>query len=169
MVAQRARRQRQAFGGPEVRLASALLPDVTGPITKFEGSHRFLSNLWHVRVVLDGHTYPSVEHAFQAARTLDPSVRARVRACTYASAAAAAVTGAVERPGWSRMHKDVMKDLLLQKFDPKNRCAERLLQTGESELIWNNHVGDRFWGCSGGVGENHLGLMLMEIRTNLER
>ena len=37
-------------------------------IKEFQGENRFLSNFYPARVVWMGHTYPTVEHAFQAAK-----------------------------------------------------------------------------------------------------
>jgi len=38
-------------------------------ISEFKGDYRFLSNFYAASVYLDGILYPSVEHAFQAAKT----------------------------------------------------------------------------------------------------
>ncbi len=44
-------------------------------ITSFSGKYRWLSNFFPVSICYDGITYPSVEHAFQAAKSLDPQSR----------------------------------------------------------------------------------------------
>lgn len=41
-------------------------------ISEFQGQYRFLSNFWPAVVQLDGIYYPTVEHAYQAAKTLQP-------------------------------------------------------------------------------------------------
>ena len=38
------------------------------------------------------------------------------------------------------------------------------LQLIEGEIVEENTWGDTFWGVCKGVGENHLGKLLMEIR-----
>ena len=48
-------------------------------ISAFAGRYRFLSNFIGVGVTLDGLKYPSVEAAFQAAKTLDPQRRTPFR------------------------------------------------------------------------------------------
>jgi len=50
------------------------------PILGFKGAYRWLSNFWPAPVMLDGMRYSDVEHAYQAAKTLDPEVRARIAA-----------------------------------------------------------------------------------------
>lgn len=37
-------------------------------ILRFHGRFRFLSNFWPASVVMDGEVYPTVEHAYQAAK-----------------------------------------------------------------------------------------------------
>ena len=39
-------------------------------IDQFKDEFRFLSNFWQSEVVLDDRKYPTVEHAYQAAKTL---------------------------------------------------------------------------------------------------
>jgi len=48
-------------------------------IKSFQGSYRFLSNFWFCKIKCnDGITYPSVEHAFQAAKSRSLSERKRM-------------------------------------------------------------------------------------------
>ena len=48
-------------------------------ITSFAGEHRWLSNFWPVLIDCDGRTWPSVEHLYQAAKTLDPAEQEAIR------------------------------------------------------------------------------------------
>lgn len=48
------------------------------PINTFNGDYRFLSNFYPAEVLFEGITWPSVEHAFQAAKTDDPAEKARI-------------------------------------------------------------------------------------------
>jgi hypothetical protein len=43
-----------------------------------------------------------------------------------------------------------------------------LLATGDKELIEGNTWGDTFWGVCNGIGQNHLGKILMAKRTELK-
>ncbi len=52
------------------------------PILAFAGDHVFLSNFYYSPVHWEGVSYPTVEHAFQAAKTFDPEERRRVRAAS---------------------------------------------------------------------------------------
>ena len=51
-------------------------------IDSFSGENFFLSNFYPVLVEMEGEVYPSVEHAFQAAKTLDVKKRAEIRAAS---------------------------------------------------------------------------------------
>lgn len=44
-------------------------------INSFMGKYRFLSNFWPCKVIFNGLEYPSTEHAYQAAKTLNPEER----------------------------------------------------------------------------------------------
>lgn len=135
-------------------------------IDSFTGPNRFLSNFWSVAIAFEGHTYRTVEHAFQAAKTLDEEERTRIR--NEANAAGAKHRGKhVDlRADWEEIKVDVMRELLRQKFgtDP---LRSRLLRTGKAVLIEGNWWGDRFWGVCEGKGQNMLGQLLMEIRNEL--
>jgi len=132
-------------------------------INQFQNEHRFLSNFWPCCVFLDGLAYPSVEHAYVAAKTLDISKRHEIRGVP--------TPGQVKRLGrklklrhdWEDVKLGVMQDLVTQKFtDPALRAL--LEATRPHELVEGNTWGDTFWGVCNGVGQNHLGRILMDVR-----
>ncbi len=135
-------------------------------IERFDGQYRFLSNFWPAIVKYEGITYPSVEHAYQAAKTFDRSARASVAALDTAGQAKRAGRGLVMRPDWDLVKLDVMRELLVQKFSEQTP-RQLLLATAPAELIEGNSWGDHFWGVCGGEGENYLGKLLMSIRDSL--
>ena len=72
----------------------------------------------------------------------------------------------VLRPDWEQIKIIVMTDLCRIKFqDPHMR--KLLLDTGDAELIEGNWWNDTFWGVCNGIGQNHLGKILMAIRNLL--
>lgn len=103
-------------------------------IESFEGRYAFLSNSYEARVLLDGIRYPTVEHAFQAARTTDREARARIKEAETVEEAREISAEAEQRPEWDEdFKKFVMRMLLRRKFkDPALRA--RLLATGDAEL-----------------------------------
>lgn len=137
--------------------------------TKFRGT--VFSNFSAVPhgVTLDGVTYPTVEHAYQAAKTLDLEKRAVIRSLGKAGDAKKAGRKLKIRDDWEDVKVGVMRALLIQKFRPGSWEAGQLLATRDEELIEVNTWGDRFWGeCPRGMGENQLGKLLMEIRATLQ-
>ena len=61
----------------------------------------------------------------------------------------------------------IMKDKKKQKFS-KSPLKEMLLETNTKELIEGNNHGDTYWGTVNGKGENMLGKLLMEVRSELQ-
>lgn len=137
------------------------------PIEHFVGDYRFLSNFFAAGVELDGVIYPSTEHAFQAAKTIDPAERAMVCSCRSPAEAKKAGRRVAMRADWLRVRVGVMEALVRQKFTRNLGLASLLLQTGDAELVEGNHWEDRFWGVCRGEGENWLGRILMKVRAEL--
>lgn len=137
-------------------------------ILEFEGNYRFLSNFWPSKVVLDGKEYPSVEHAFQAAKTLDDQQREEIRLSKSPADAKKLGRKVTLRDGWEDMKIKVMTDLVKQKFN-QEPWGSMLVATGERKLVEGNWWRDEFWGVCQGVGQNHLGKILMKVRKQLAK
>jgi len=136
-------------------------------ITRFSGDFRFLSNFYPVLIFYEGHHYNSVEHAYQAAKTLSEIERQRVRHRSTPGEAKQLGKTLTLREGWEGMKLKVMEDLVRQKFINHPVLAAQLRDTADAELIEGNHWGDRFWGRYMGLGENHLGKILMKVRAEV--
>jgi len=134
-------------------------------INKFDGEYRWLSNFAPSLVVLDGVVYPTVEHAYQAAKT-HPSQREPFRHGTPGQAKRLGQR-VVMRADWELVKVAVMRELIEKKFLPRTILGDKLVATGNEELIEGNTWGDRFWGVCGGVGRNQLGILLMDRRLFL--
>ncbi len=134
-------------------------------IDSFSGVWGFLSNFTSCEVMLDGEKYASVEHAYQAAKTVDLKQRWKFQ-CDVTPGMAKRMGQALKlRPDWEEVRVDIMRDLLMQKFSP-SIPRRKLLSTFQAELIEGNTWNDTFWGVCGGVGENMLGKLLMEVRQH---
>ena len=139
-------------------------------IESFDGEHRFLSNFWPAVVFLNDTAFRSVEHAYQAAKSTDVEERLRIRACdTPGQAKRLGRRIVFMDPHWDLVKLNVMRGLVSQKFMSGFELGRRLLATGDAELIEGNRWGDTFWGVCGGVGQNHLGRILMDVREGLRR
>lgn len=140
------------------------------PITLFVGEHKFLSNFYPWKIEYQGIVYPTSEHAYQAAKSMDKSERLAIAAAT--SPGVAKKMGklvVMRRVSWDPDVKiDIMRNILRLKFSTPF-MAGKLLATGDAPLVEGNTWGDRFWGVCRGQGENHLGRLLMEIREEIRR
>jgi len=133
-------------------------------IDSFRGAHRFLSNFSPAPVWLDGIEYPTVEHAYQAAKTVDEKWRNEIRLATTPAEAKRLGRQCPMRRDFDSI--EVMRDLLEQKFKSGIRRA-LLIGTGAHILVEGNTWGDTFWGMCNGKGENMLGILLMEVRQKI--
>jgi ribA/ribD-fused uncharacterized protein len=142
-------------------------------IRSFSGDWIFLSNFYPVSIALDGVTYGSVEHAYQAAKTLDPKQREKFSYVGVSASQAKRMGKSLQlRSDWEEVKVSIMRDLLLQKFYP-TILRRKLLCTFTAQLIEGNYWHDTWYGVCEGTckqgphepkGENVLGKLLMEIR-----
>lgn len=136
------------------------------PIDSFHGEYRWLSNFYPAPVELDREVYPTLEHAFQAAKTRDREERREIRSATSPGQAKRRGQKVQLRPDWESVKVEVMRGLLRKKFAVPE-LARLLLATGDRKLIEGNTWNDCFWGVCGGVGKNWLGRLLMDLRAEL--
>lgn len=133
----------------------------------FRGKYRFLSNFFPAIV----YGYPTVEHAYQAAKTTDKAERERIRSARTPAQAKKLGRQLELRPDWTDDFKlEVMETLLCKKFGIP-MLHKALQKTGDMYLCETNHWCDNFWGdcqcrqCENIEGHNHLGKLLMKIRA----
>ena len=148
-------------------------PESRSRIDDFSGAYHALSNFSPARVTLDGVTYPTVEHAYQAAKNLEPEVREGIRNASTPELARKMGRKLAQRPDWHETRVEVMRDLVRQKFAGRPDLRKLLLATGDAELVEGNTWHDNFWGqcrcprCAATPGLNWLGRILMEVREGL--
>lgn len=138
-------------------------------IDRFSGRYHFLSNFSSAEVWLDGESYPSTEHAYQAAKTDDRFARLAIRSASTPNEAKRLGRTVDLREGFDDERVEVMYELVRQKFRQHPHLTEKLLATGDSELIEGNWWGDTFWGVCKGRGDNNLGKVLMRVRDELQK
>lgn len=137
-------------------------------INKFDGTkYSFLSNFYLAEIEYEGIVYPSSEHAYQAAKSLDVEVRKRIANCKTPGLSKKAGRRVNMRPNWDYIKRDIMLDIVRIKFKTHKELAQKLLDTGDEELIEGNTWGDTFFGVCNGIGQNHLGKVLMIVRNEL--
>ena len=86
-------------------------------IDSFSGEYSFLSNFHPVTVRFDGVAYPSVEHAYQAAKTLDLGLRKPFASSGMPAGKAKRLGRSLQlRHDWESIKIGVMHLLLARKF-----------------------------------------------------
>lgn len=136
-------------------------------IDKFDGKYRWLSNFWLCPVILDEMVFPSVESAYQAAKTQNINHRVNFLYCSPGKAKRMGRALPEVADDWNASKQEVMNKLLKQKFREGSFLGEKLIDTGNDTIIEGNTWGDRYWGVCNGEGENNLGKLLMNIRMEL--
>lgn len=139
-------------------------------IAQFSGRYQFLSNFYEES---DGKTN---EHRFQASKATCDEDRDFVMNQRGPYMAKQAGRRILLRPDWEAVRIDVMSALLIEKFN-NTSLRSKLLETGEATLIEGNNHRDDFWGATtkkdedlplwstSWYGHNHLGKLLMHVRT----
>lgn len=145
-------------------------------IMEFQGEYRFLSNFYPVPIGIplgnpDGTVffYPTVEHAYQAAKTLHKEDRVLVMRARTPGFAKRLGRQLTLQPDWDKIKLQVMEELVRRKFERDDTLQRQLLNTCPKKLVEGNNWHDTFWGVDirTGEGENHLGKILMKIRDDL--
>lgn len=157
---------------------------MTKIIDSFTGENAFLSNFW---IEDDG---SSVEHFFQASKTLDGKASHRILNAETPGKAKRLGRQVRLRPDWEEIKDREMRELVEDKFqDPF--LHQKLLDTGDVVLVEGNTWGDTYWGAcwrssasdipegctvwaiappnvgfptESLIGQNKLGQILMNIR-----
>jgi ribA/ribD-fused uncharacterized protein len=145
-------------------------------IDSFTGEFAFLSNFSPHEVAFEltaGNfvIVPTVEHAFAASKTRMTDRRLEIISAPTPGKAKRIGRKVVLREDWENIKLSVMEELLRDKFSRHDALADKLVATGNQELIEGNHWHDTFWGVCNGIGENMLGKLLMDLRDeiNMER
>lgn len=136
-------------------------------IANFKGVNNFLSNFYYSPVYYNGIRFSTVEHAFQAAKSTDLKTQKLFAIIPTPQEAKQFGKTIPLREDWETVKVSIMKDLLKQKFS-KSPLRKMLIQTNDSELVNGNTWGDTYWGVTNGEGQNILGNLLMEVRSELK-
>lgn len=135
-------------------------------IDNFRGEYAFLSNFYDAPVEYNGLSFRNSESAFQAQKTIDEIERVQFTSLD-ASNSKRLGRAVTLREDWEKVKIQVMYEICYAKFTQNPRLAEKLVATGDEVLVEGNTWNDKFWGVCNGEGMNHLGKILMAIRTEL--
>ncbi|CBZ50783.1 putative RNA recognition motif-containing protein [Neospora caninum Liverpool] len=133
-------------------------------IDSFTGEYKFLSLDYPCLVFFQGRFFPSARHALLAARY--PKAVDELSIIEDIKTLKKVAKEKEEDPDWMRLRLKWLEHIQRDKFRRHADLREKLRNTGGRELVWLNN-GDSFFGQVGNRGQNHLGRILMEIRTNI--
>ena len=151
-------------------------------IDKFDGDYAFLSNFYVVDPPLQLHYWRNLdslgsgklvantsEALYQAGKSKDPSSYKDLTAYQSKKKGRQETMSEEELKYWNKVKLHLMERILRLKFDDNHKVLqEKLLATGDEELVEGNTWNDTYWGICEGEGENHLGKLLMQIRKELK-
>ena len=142
---------------------------------RFRGDYFFLSNFYPcdikigsppLRGLIKEVTFKSSENAYHFFRTDD--LKAQNKFISLSPKGAKQLAKRCKtKPNWDDIKLGIMYYVCKQKFTQNMDLANELLDTGNILLVEHNWWGDTFWGVCNGMGENHLGRILMKIRREL--
>ncbi len=131
------------------------------------GEYRYLSNFEVCDVIVDGDLYGSSEAAYMAQKTMNRVTRRLFQKSSGITPLEARKLGQIIeiRHNWNEVKRWSMATALYSKFHLNIELRKKLASTGDKYIEETNHWRDQWWGVCDGVGENHLGKILMAIRN----
>ena len=160
---------------PEAPVPEGAQAVAFGPIRfgmKLENEYKGFLTMAPSPIVVAGKRYPTVEHYFQAMkypgdlgwqeaiRVADKGLKARQLGEDKSKITAL-------RADWDKVKESVMKEALVNKFQQNRGLLQLLKETGERPIIFESN--DPYWGSGlTGKGKNRLGLLLIQVRTELK-
>lgn len=137
----------------------------TSDIRGFRDTYAFMSNFYGAPVMYNGIRYVNSENAYQAQK--EP---ARATDFTNLQPNQSKKLGRTLniRKDWDAVKLQIMYEIVRAKFTQNKPLARQLLRTGQRNIIEENYWNDTYWGVCRGTGENHLGKILMRVRSELQ-
>jgi ribA/ribD-fused uncharacterized protein len=153
---------------PLFREPFAMVP-ITIRFYRTNEPYGMFSNFSRHPIRVDGETWPTAEHYFQAAKFSSSEDRAQVRATR--SPFAAAQMGRERhrsfRGDWEQVRDEVMSKVLRAKFRQHEDLNAVLASTTGAHLVEHTD-NDSYWADGGdGRGANRLGQLLEQVRSEL--
>jgi len=143
-------------------------------VDSFKDDYEKFRNFYPVVIHFESINFPSVEHAYVAAKSTDIFFRKRIAELPADQAGKAKIMGrkVFIRLDWDMVKIAYMKRFLHQKF-AYDEFRSLLLSTGDMLLIEGNYWHDNYWGdcycpkCKDIKGKNNLGKLLMKVRKEI--
>jgi len=132
-----------------------------------KAEYGFLNNFYRAKMELYGKIWDTVEHAYQAQKTTIPGEINKIWAAATPREARNMGQLVQMRPDWDQVKYSIMKECVKAKFLQHQDLKEKLIATGNEEIVEDSPI-DWYWGCGkDGTGQNMLGKILMEVRHEI--
>lgn len=138
-------------------------------IEKFVEENYFLSTMSRCFITINGITYPTVEHAFQASKTRDTEIQQKIADMENPVDAVRFGRTIKPYPAWLGQRLQILERLLEIKFQ-KDTYKNLLIATGDAEIEHRNDYGDAFFGIrnDNNQGQNWLGRLTQKVREKIK-
>ena len=140
------------------------------PVLFYERTYYPFSNFSAFAVWYRGILHMTSEHAYQASKFLDISLQMEVIRARSAHDAKEIANAHRDkrRPDWHSVRRPIMKNVCRLKLEQHTVIRTLLLETGTRDIIEDSPI-DSFWGWGHDrKGENQLGKIWMELRSELQ-
>lgn len=128
------------------------------------GKIEWLRNDYRKDITVGGITFPTLEHAYQASKTKDRSIRQQIANTESIREARKIGRSLKKREDFDA--EETMTILLRQKFSDKD-LGEMLAKIGSEPIVMEGY--DDFWGTGNDDnGENTMGELLQTLRSDLQ-
>lgn len=137
---------------------------------KINEEYGCFSNFAHYGFELDGKWWITSEHYFQAQKFYNTKYEEIIRLLDNPMKAAemGRNRNLPLRKDWEEVKDGIMKKAVLEKFKQNKEICKVLFSTGEENIV-ERTTNDYYWGCGkDGSGKNMLGIILMEVRKELQ-
>lgn len=132
----------------------------------------WLSNFHRSTMTIDGKNYPTSEHYYQSQKASGSIFQEWIRCAPnpYLAMKAGQSLRADKlgelRQDWELVKLSIMLKGLRHKFQNLD-LRRKLLETNDTYL-YENSPNDTYWGLVNHEGSNHLGILIMQVRRELQ-
>lgn len=135
----------------------------------YGGKYHAFSNFSSFMVMYEDYLWPTAEYAYQASKFDDVVIINEIKSArsSYDTFQIARKYPDKVRKDWMEVNLGIMKKIVREKLNQHSYIKQKLIETGQMEIIENSPT-DAFWGWGPNKdGQNHLGKIWMELRDEI--
>lgn len=139
------------------------------PVLFYGGQWGCFSNMSSYAIEIDGKVFMTSEHAYQYEKFSDETIKEKILNARsgYDAKMIALENKSLVIPNWNEKSLETMENILRKKLNQHNHIKDKLLETGNRDIIEASPT-DAFWGWGPDKnGKNHHGKIWMKLRSEL--